>query len=454
MLASLCLQGRVRVILTTNFDRLLERALEAQGITPQVIWEPSQVAGMIPQVHAPVTIVKLHGDYQYTATMRNTPAELATYPPKWRQLLAQVFDQYGLLVAGWSAEWDEALVDQFRRTPSRRYPTYWISHLGNLSQSARGLIGLRKAAVVEADSADEFFTDLADRLQRLDQLAARRGRPTLLRTWAFTPDGHTTPPGWAVLPLLQVRVAAAITQVTVETCGMIRAKDRQAMVSALGEAAVTERLRKLWPVRPASALPGPNSVGLQPRLADWQATPDAHHSAEQASYRLGTDGSSGISAIATVRLPGVGPSGLAACTLDVALSFAVPLALGELAALFRDGLTLTTATLPQVFSAILPAEAHVSHTELHVLAASTDGHSSNRPNQLPDRLDLSSLGLPTRTVGPSLGFAARLSAPLSEREAAELAVEGIEYMALASGYLDPDPGLVSVRRELRLGGPA
>jgi hypothetical protein len=42
-LAWLCATGLVRVILTTNFDRLLERALEEAGASPQVIAGPGAV---------------------------------------------------------------------------------------------------------------------------------------------------------------------------------------------------------------------------------------------------------------------------------------------------------------------------------------------------------------------------------------------------------------------------
>jgi hypothetical protein len=46
--ASLVARGSVRVILTTNFDRLTEQALEGEGILPQVIASPYAVAGMEP----------------------------------------------------------------------------------------------------------------------------------------------------------------------------------------------------------------------------------------------------------------------------------------------------------------------------------------------------------------------------------------------------------------------
>jgi len=146
-LAQLCASGRVRLILTTNFDRLIERALDAIGITPQVIVGTGELAGMMPLVHAPVTVVKLHGDYA-TPGMRNTPEELAVYPADLRALLDQVLNEFGLIVVGWSAAYDRALSDALARSPSRRYPIFWSAHNGDISEDARRLISLRGATVV------------------------------------------------------------------------------------------------------------------------------------------------------------------------------------------------------------------------------------------------------------------------------------------------------------------
>jgi hypothetical protein len=46
---------------------------------------------------------KLHGDYLDVEAMRNTPAELATYGPAIRDLLARVLDEYGLIVLDWTS---------------------------------------------------------------------------------------------------------------------------------------------------------------------------------------------------------------------------------------------------------------------------------------------------------------------------------------------------------------
>jgi hypothetical protein len=167
-LAQLVKRGLVRVILTTNFDRLTEQALEAAGISPQVIARPEAVAGMAPLAHTPATVVKLHGDYKDLGS-RNTAEELSTYPDEWNVLLRQVTDEYGLLISGWSADWDTALVDALESAPSRRYPLYWDSR-SSRGESAKRLLSARAGCVVEASSADQLFGDLLASIEALDSL--------------------------------------------------------------------------------------------------------------------------------------------------------------------------------------------------------------------------------------------------------------------------------------------
>lgn len=168
-IAQLVKRGYFRVILTTNFDRLMEKALEDVGVSPQVLARAEAVAGLTPLPHAPVTIVKLHGDYA-DLDMRNTLEELSTYPPAWDALLDRVFDEYGLLVSGWSADWDTALVAALERTPSRRYPLYWDSRSSS-GDSATRLLAQHRGTVVPAGSADDLFTGLHERVDALERLA-------------------------------------------------------------------------------------------------------------------------------------------------------------------------------------------------------------------------------------------------------------------------------------------
>src|SRR5208337_4173982 len=74
-IATLVKYGYVRMILTTNFDRLMETALSDIGIVPDVISTDDSLQGAVPFVHSQCVVVKLHGDYRDTR-IKNTPEEL------------------------------------------------------------------------------------------------------------------------------------------------------------------------------------------------------------------------------------------------------------------------------------------------------------------------------------------------------------------------------------------
>lgn len=169
-IADLVKRGLVRVVITTNFDRLMERALETIGISPQVIARPEAINGMAPLAHSAATVIKLHGDYKDLGS-RNTPEELGDYPDEWKRLLAQVFDEYGLLISGWSADWDEALVSALEGAPNRRYPLFWDAR-SSKGENAQRLLAARAGITVPAASADDLFAELAGSLDALDKLAS------------------------------------------------------------------------------------------------------------------------------------------------------------------------------------------------------------------------------------------------------------------------------------------
>lgn len=168
-IAELVKRGAVKVILTTNFDRLMEQALETVGVAPQVIYRPEAVQGMKPLAHAPATVIKLHGDYLDLGT-RNTPSELESYPDEWKTLVSQVLDEYGLVISGWSADWDTALVALMEAAPNRRYPLFWDQR-SSRGDTVQRLLAARAGSVVPAAGADELFTELASNLTTLDKLA-------------------------------------------------------------------------------------------------------------------------------------------------------------------------------------------------------------------------------------------------------------------------------------------
>ena len=170
-IAKLVTDGRIRLILTTNFDHLIEDALATAGVPPQVITRPEAIRGMAPLQHARATVIKLHGDYLDVEAIRNTPAELASYDPAIRDLLAQVFDEYGLIILGWSGEWDTALVHAIESCPSRRYPAYWAAYKGQVSRAGKRLIASRGGHLLPIADADTFCTGLLDNVSTLARMA-------------------------------------------------------------------------------------------------------------------------------------------------------------------------------------------------------------------------------------------------------------------------------------------
>lgn len=168
-IADLVSMNTIKVIITTNFDRLLEVALADVGIVPTVISTVDQIQGAMPLIHCRCCIVKVHGDYLDTRIL-NTPQELASYEPELNRLLDRIFDEFGVIVCGWSAEWDVALRAAITRAPSRRFAFYWAAR-GKLGGTASTLCTHRAGTVVPIENADAFFAGLHASVKSLHEFA-------------------------------------------------------------------------------------------------------------------------------------------------------------------------------------------------------------------------------------------------------------------------------------------
>lgn len=168
-IAQLVTSGHVNVIVTTNFDRLLEGALENQGIPATVIDSSNKATGAPPLAHSRCTVIKVHGDY-LDHRIKNSPDALASYEPAMNRLLNRVFEDYGLIICGWSGEYDTALRSALERVKSRRYPLYWVGRSAPKGV-AKNLINLHGASFIQIEGADQFFVGLCDKVEALDEFA-------------------------------------------------------------------------------------------------------------------------------------------------------------------------------------------------------------------------------------------------------------------------------------------
>ena len=179
-LATMVTGGFIRLILTTNFDRLIENALNDAGIVPTVLSSPEQAEGALPLIHTQCCVFKVHGDYLDTR-IRNTYAELGQYPPEFDTLLDRILDEFGLIICGWSAEWDEALRKAILRAQSRRFTTYWAVR-DTPSDEAQRLIDHRRAQMIHINDADSFFQEIQQQVESIEEFS----RPHPLSSEAAT----------------------------------------------------------------------------------------------------------------------------------------------------------------------------------------------------------------------------------------------------------------------------
>jgi SIR2-like domain len=161
-LADLAAAGIIKVFITTNFDRLLERAIEARGIDPVVVSDDATLAAAPRREHSPVFIIKAHGDY-LQETIRNTPSELSTLDPKLTEELRLIAAHYGLLVIGWRGA-DPALAE-IVRGGATRYGAWWLSRTDPPAEPTRTIIETIGArTITRPTGAGEFLAELQRRL--------------------------------------------------------------------------------------------------------------------------------------------------------------------------------------------------------------------------------------------------------------------------------------------------
>ncbi|MDP2858612.1 MAG: hypothetical protein Q8P50_11630 [Bacillota bacterium] len=127
-----------------------------------MIATPDMARGAMPLTHERCSIIKVNGDYLDLRT-KNTLEELAEYAPALRKLLDQVFEDYGLIVSGWSGESDLGLCSIIEGVRGRRFATYWAVH-SKAGETAQRLITHRDAVSYGPIDADTLFHGLAERV--------------------------------------------------------------------------------------------------------------------------------------------------------------------------------------------------------------------------------------------------------------------------------------------------
>ena len=157
-------------ILSPNFDRLFEMALEEEGVQYQVVYKDADLDTITPIIHhTGVTVIKFNGDYQ-DCQFKNTASELDSYGDRMEDCLKFIFSNFGLITCGWSAQWDKALVNLLKGT-APRYGTV-LTYVGEAGEALSSLAAERHGKVTPIRNADSFFEEVTEQVLALEKISS------------------------------------------------------------------------------------------------------------------------------------------------------------------------------------------------------------------------------------------------------------------------------------------
>lgn len=167
-IAKLIKSGYFKVVITTNFDRLLENALRNEGVEPTVIKHSEDIKGATPIVHNKFTLIKVNGDY-LDSRFLNTVDELSKYNDELKRYVLNIVNEFGIISCGWSAKWDTGLIRVLKESENFRFSSYW-SHLGPCETELKDIALFRKGETIKIESADSFFEQISENIMALEKL--------------------------------------------------------------------------------------------------------------------------------------------------------------------------------------------------------------------------------------------------------------------------------------------
>ena len=164
-IAKLVQKGYIRVIVTTNFDRLMENALREIGIEATVISNPNHIDNVMPLIHSPITIVKINGDYLDTMFL-NIETELSSYDNRLTEYLHMIFENFGLITCGWSGKWDIALNQIIVTSNKFRFGSYFTYI--DAAENLQNIASVRHGKLIQIKDANFFFKELTENIEALE----------------------------------------------------------------------------------------------------------------------------------------------------------------------------------------------------------------------------------------------------------------------------------------------
>ena len=169
-IAELARRDIIRGIITTNFDPLLERALEEKGIRVQVISNDDDLENSEPFIQCKsFRIYKPHGTID-RGQLKNTPKDLESLSPLMEDELVRVTSEHAVFVLGYSGK-DEDIVKIFKRRKNLYYPIFWVNP-SKPSEKVKFVFDDDKNVFIPCkEGANKFLKNFLDFQDRIIDLA-------------------------------------------------------------------------------------------------------------------------------------------------------------------------------------------------------------------------------------------------------------------------------------------
>jgi NAD-dependent SIR2 family protein deacetylase len=152
----------IKCIITTNFDRLMEKSLDKKGISYDVVSSEKDQEQLKPREHSNCRILKLHGDY-HKFNIKNTKDELNKLESGIETEFNEVLEKFGIVVIGYSGS-DNGVMECFENRMNPRYTLYWLKR-GDINKRVEELIRQQDGKKLERDSADGFLKELSKKVE-------------------------------------------------------------------------------------------------------------------------------------------------------------------------------------------------------------------------------------------------------------------------------------------------
>lgn len=186
VLGELVRTGRIKALVTTNFDKLIEQAIsdafrDVSKLIVADLGEPDKASAAINSERWPL-LMKLHGDF-HSKRLKNSTPELQEQDKDMRRAMLALTKRYGLAVVGYSGR-DASIMDTLEAALREEgaFPggLFWFHRAGEqVHQRVSGLIeGAATmgcdAHFIEVETFDELFTRIAQSVSVRVDLAEYR----------------------------------------------------------------------------------------------------------------------------------------------------------------------------------------------------------------------------------------------------------------------------------------